>query len=168
MEFLKKLGTWFWGLKRRYKVLLVIWALLAVMMEIDVQMTPEWEKQGYQSAENYEEAVKGGFDSRYDYEAAAAAGFSTLSEWDAYKAEQRKADNQAKAEAAKEKYGCMPTVLVEYTCDYDPNRERRTQHYCFAISPKDAEDRVKSSCENSMFHRRGGGATIHSVRDFYL
>ena len=96
MDFVKKIGSWFWGLKRRYKALVIL-AILLPVQKINLELTPEWERQKYDSAELYEESVKGGFDNRYVFERAKAQGISTQAEWDAFQ-EQQRLEQERKAE----------------------------------------------------------------------
>lgn len=96
MDFVKKIGSWFWGLKRRYKALVIL-AILLTVQKINLELTPEWERQKYDSAELYEESVKGGFDNRYVFERAKAQGISTQAEWDAFQ-EQQRLEQERKAE----------------------------------------------------------------------
>ena len=58
---------------------------------------PDWEKQGYENDEIFEQAEAGGFQDRPTFEAAKDAGFSTLAEWNAYN-EAERLEKERKAE----------------------------------------------------------------------
>jgi len=97
MDALKKVFSWFSGLSGGKKAIVIIVVILAVL-KINLELTPEWEKQGYKNAESYEEALKGGFNHRFTYEYAKEEGISTQAEWDAFKQAERLAKQKQEEE----------------------------------------------------------------------
>ena len=135
------------------------------LIDVEPEESTIARKKGFEGLESYKAFLDSGFADADAYRKARSIGLETPEQWQAY--QQLQAEKRAaEREKIRQEYGCIPTVLVTYTCDYDPNRRRLVQHYCFPISKAEARDRVISGCENSIFHSRGGGATIHSVRDF--
>lgn len=56
---------------------------IALVMGLSACGDAEWEKQGYESEEVFEQALAGGFQSRADFNAAQKYQVTTKSEWDA-------------------------------------------------------------------------------------
>lgn len=83
MGSVSKIWNWFLGLSRKNKAIFLV-ALLLVAVKINVELTPQWKTEGYQTYAGYEEAKAGGFESSYEYAEAKKNGIQTKEKWNAY------------------------------------------------------------------------------------
>jgi hypothetical protein len=77
----------------------------AMMFGLSACGDAEWEKQGYESEEIFEQALEGGFQSPGDFAAAQQYQITTKSEWDALVESLRCVETEAKGEV------CVNTLL---------------------------------------------------------